>query len=162
MAVKKTPAPAKKVAAKKAKPGNSEPSTQPSQPEVVDAYMKKLKHPMKDTAEALRQAILSTDKTIGEEIAWNAPSFFYTGKMKPFNPKEYKRFIMVFNFLKKDCLRVIFLKGANANDTSGLLEGDYADGRRLAFFYSVDDVKEKKKDLQKIVKALLKQIIDGE
>jgi hypothetical protein len=155
----------KKVAATKAKPAESKkeaPATRSSNPEVVDAYMKKLKHPMKETAEALREMILSVDKTIGEEIAWNAPSFFYTGKMKPFNAKEYKRFILVFNFLKKDCLRVIFLKGANANDRSGMLEGDYADGRRLAYFYSVDDVNEKKKELQKIVKTLLKQIADAE
>jgi hypothetical protein len=157
MAVKKKSAPAKTT-----KPVKETPATKPSEPEVVDAFMKKLKHPMKDTAEALREIILSADKTIGEGIAWNAPSFFYTGKMKPFNPKEYKRFILVYNFLKKDCLRVIFLKGALANDTSGLLEGDYADGRRLAFFYSVEDVNKKKKDLQKIIKTLVKQITDGE
>lgn len=132
--------------------------TKPSQPEQVDDYMKKLKHPLKDVVEALRQLILSTDKKIGEEISWNAPSFFYTGKMKPFKPKEYKRFIVVFNFFKKDCIRLIFLRGAMANDKSGLLEGDYEDGRRLALFYTMEDVKKNKKDLQKIIKTLLKQI----
>ena len=133
-------------------------TTKPSQPELVDGFMDKLKHPLKDVAEALRQIILSTDKTIGEEIFWNAPSFFYTGKMKPFKPKEYKRYIVGFNFFKKDCVRLIFLRGALANDKSGLLEGDYVDGRRLAMFYSIDHVKEKTKDLQKIIKTLLKQI----
>src|SRR5882672_4516535 len=104
--------------------------TRPSQPELVDAFMNKLKHPLKDAAEALRQMILGADKTIGEEIFWNAPSFYYAGKMKPFKPKDYKRFIIGFNFFKKDCIRLVFLRGELVNDKSGLLEGDYADGRR--------------------------------
>lgn len=36
-------------------------------------------------------------------------------------------------------------------DTSGLLEGDYADGRRLAMFYDVKDVKAKEKALKKVI-----------
>jgi len=130
--------------------------TRPSQPETVNAFMAKLKHPLKDVAEELRQIILSADKSVGEEIYWNAPSFFYTGKMKPFKPKEYKRFIVVFNFFKKDCLRLIFLRGSMVKDSSGLLEGDYADGRRLALFHSIQETKAKKKDLQGIVKKLVK------
>jgi hypothetical protein len=133
-------------------------TTKPSETATVDAYMKKLKHPLKNVAAALREIILAADKSIGEEIAWNAPSFFYAGSMKPFNPKEYKRFIVVFNFLKKDCLRLIFLTGAKINDTSGLLQGDYADGRRLALFYSMDDVKSNGKILQQLVKKWLQQL----
>src|SRR5258707_10451991 len=117
-----------------------------SEPGKVDEFMKKLKHPMKDVVEALRQIIVNTDKQIGEEIFWNGPTFFYTGKMKLFNPKEYKRFIAGINLFKKDCIRLIFLTGAKLNDTSGLLEGDYADGRRLALFCSMDDVKLHKKN----------------
>lgn len=130
----------------------------PSQTEAVDAYMKKLKHPMKEAAQLLREIFLSTDKSIGEEIAWNAPSFYYTGKMKAFAPKEYKRFIAGLNFFKKDCLRVIFLKGVLANDKTGLLTGDYKDGRRLALFSSMNEIKEKKKDLQQVVKDILKKM----
>ncbi len=95
--------------------------TQISDPESVDKYMSKLKHPLKDVAEELREIILSADKTVGEEIAWNAPSFFYTGKMKPFQPKEYKRFIVGFNFFKNDCVRLIFLKGALVKSKLSLL-----------------------------------------
>ena len=131
-------------------------TTKASEPEVVDAYLKKLKHPRKDVAEALRKIILKTDKEIGEEIKWNAPSFFYTGKMKPFDPKEYKRNIVNFNFFKKDCLRIIFLRGALVKDASGLLEGDYADGRRLAIFSDLKDLKKKEKAVQSVVKQLVK------
>src|SRR5271169_5241745 len=64
-------------------------SVKPSEPDKVDAYMQKLKHPLVEVVEALRRIILSTDREVGEEIKWNAPTFFYTGAMKPFNPKEY-------------------------------------------------------------------------
>ena len=57
-------------------------------PDEVDAYMCKLKHPLADVVEALRQVILRAHGDIGEEIKWNAPSFFYTGPLRPFSPKE--------------------------------------------------------------------------
>jgi hypothetical protein len=140
-------------------PGVKEPiSTKASKPEEVDAYMMKLRHPLKDVTESLRRIILAADKSIGEDIYWNAPSFFYTGKMKPFKPKEYKRFIVVFNFLKKDCIRLIFLRGAMVNDKTGLLQGDYTDGRRLAFFHDIKEVKAGEKALQSVVKKLVKLI----
>jgi hypothetical protein len=127
-----------------------------SEPDKVDAYMKGVKHPLVKVIEALRKIILSTDKEIGEEIKWNAPTFFYAGKMKPSDPKKYKRYLIVFNLFKKDCIRLVFPGGAKVNDKSGLLEGDYADGRRLAMFNSVSDVKAKEKDLQKVIKTWLK------
>lgn len=132
--------------------------TKPSQPQVVDEFMKKLKHPLKDVAETVREMILSADKSVGEEIFWNAPSFYYSGKMKPFKPKEYKRLIVGFNFFRKDCIRLIFLRGELAKDKSGLLQGDYTDGRRLAHIHSLDEAKKAKKDLQNIIRTLVKLI----
>ena len=76
--------------------------------------------------------------------------------MKPFKPKEYRRHIVGFNLYQKDCIRLIFLTGARVNDTSGLLVGDYQDGRRLALFSSLEEVKAKKKRLQKIIKTWLR------
>lgn len=130
-------------------------STEASEPDKVNAYMKKLKHPLANVVEALRQIILSTDKQIGEEIKWNAPTFFYAGEMGPFDPKEYKRYIVVFNLYKKDCVRLVFPSGARVKDTSELLEGDYADGRRLAMFYDLKDVAAKEKILRRIIKKWL-------
>jgi len=130
-------------------------STKLSEPDKVDAYIRKLKHPLKEVVESLRQTILNTDPEIGEEIKWNAPTFFYSGEMKPFNPKEYKRYIVVFNLYRKDCIRLVFPSGAKINDTSGLLEGDYADGRRLALFQNMDEVESKAKALQRAIKRWL-------
>jgi len=127
-----------------------------SEPEKVDEFIKGLKHPMLSVMKYLREFILSCDKNIGEGIYWNAPTFYYTGKMKPFDPKEYKRYIVGFNFYKQDTVRLIFLKGADAKDPKGLLEGDYKDGRRLMSFKSLDDVKSKEAELKKIVKQLVK------
>ena len=122
-----------------------------SEPDKVDAYMKCFKHPLKNVVEALRRVILSADSEIGEEIKWNAPAYFYTGKMQPFNPKEYKRHIVVFNHFRKDLIRLVFLSGAKIGASGGLLVGDYADGRRLALFSSMDEVKAKKAALQQAV-----------
>ncbi len=127
----------------------------PSESEKVDAYMQGLKHPLTDVVAALRKVILSTDREIGEEIKWNAPTFFYAGEMKPSDPKEYKRYIIVFNLFRKDCVRLVVWKGSRLNDKSGLLEGDYADGRRLALFHSMAEVKSKKSWLQAVIKKWL-------
>jgi hypothetical protein len=131
-------------------------NTKASEPEKVDAYMSRLKHPLAKVVEDLRQIILSTDEEIGEEIKWNAPTFFYAGKMKPTNPKEYRRYIVVFNLFKQDCIRLVFPSGAKVKDASGLLECDYADGRRLAMFYSSKDVKSKAKALRAVITQWLK------
>jgi hypothetical protein len=133
-----------------------EATTKASEREKVDAYMGRLKHPLAKVVEELRQIILSSDKEIGEEIKWNAPTFFYAGKMKATNPKEYRRYIVVFNLLKKDCIRLVFPSGAKVKDASGLLEGDYADGRRLAMFYSSKNVESKEKALRAVITKWLK------
>jgi hypothetical protein len=117
--------------------------------------MRDLKHPLADVVEALRRIILKVDAEIGEEIKWNAPTFFYAGEMAPSNPKEYKRYIVVFNLFKKDCIRLVFPSGARVDDGSGFLEGDYADGRRLALFSNLDEVRSKKPALQQVIRKWL-------
>lgn len=135
--------------------------TKPSESEKVDAYMNNLKHPLAGVAKALREIILKTDRQIGEEIKWNAPAFFYTGALPPFNPKDYKRHIIVFNFYKQDCLRLVFPSGARVKDKSGLLEGDYPDGRRLALFHDMNEVESRKAALQRLVQEWLVTLDKG-
>jgi len=130
-------------------------TTKMSEPERVDAYMAGMKHPLKNVVEALRKIILSADSSVGEEIKWNAPTFFYAGEMEPFNPKEYKRHLIVSNLYKQDCIRLVFPSGARIGDSSGLLVGDYADGRRLALFSSMDEVQSKKAALQRAIRKWL-------
>jgi hypothetical protein len=132
--------------------------TKSSEPEKVDAYIRGLTHPLAKVVEALRKIILSTDREIGEEIKWNAPAFFYSGEMKPFNSKEYKRHLVVLNLHRKDCIRLVFPSGARVNDKSGLLEGDYADGRRLALFHNLEEVMRKQAPLQSVIRKWLEAL----
>jgi hypothetical protein len=128
-----------------------------SDKEQVTAHIQKLDPQVGKIVQYIRNVILSTDKEIGERIKWNNPSFYYTGEMKAFDPKEYKREIIVFNLFKGRIL-LVFPSGAKVNDSSGLLEGDYKDGRRTAIFTDMDDVKSKEKALQKVIKAWLKTV----
>ena len=122
--------------------------------EQVTEHIQKLEPALAESIEAIRQIILKTDKEIGERIKWNNPSFYYTGDMKPFDPKEYKREIIVMN-LHKGRIMLVFPSGAKVNDASGLLEGEYKDGRRLLIFKDISDVKTKENALQSIIKTWL-------
>ena len=126
--------------------------------EQVNMFIQELDHPLKDTVEKLRQIILQTDKTIGEQIKWNSPAFCYTGKMKPFDPKEYKRDIVVLNLHKKEHILLVFPTGATINDNTGLLEGNYTDGRRVMKITGAKDAEAKQDALQKLIKKWLKQV----
>ncbi|MCD6018070.1 MAG: hypothetical protein K0S53_1191 [Bacteroidetes bacterium] len=128
-----------------------------SQKEVSD-YIQKLKSDYREILQALREIILKTDQQIGEQIKWNAPSFYYTGEMKAFDPKEYKRDLIVTNLRQKDHILLIFPTGAKLNDTSGLLEGEYKDGRRMMKIYDLKDLKSKEKNLQTIIKKWISLI----
>jgi hypothetical protein len=123
----------------------------------VDAHIATLDPTIAPIIEALRKIILSTDKTIGEHIKWNNPCYYYTAEMKPFNPKEYKREIVVFN-LYKGRVMMVFPSGARVNDTTGFLTGEYKDGRRIAVIEDLKDAKAKKKVLQAVIREWLRTI----
>jgi hypothetical protein len=125
--------------------------------EQVNEHISKLDPTIAPIVEALRQMILSTDKSIGEHIKWNNPCCYYTGEMKPFNPKEYKREIVVFN-LYKGRIMMVFPSGARVNDTTGFLTGEYKDGRRIAIIEDLKDAKAKKKVLQAVIREWLRTI----
>lgn len=133
-------------------------TTKLSDLEQVTAHIQKLDPDLGETINTLREIILNTDKDIGERIKWNNPSFYYTGEMKPFDPKEYKREIIVMN-LYRGRVMLVFPSGAKVNDQSGLLQGDYADGRRTIVFENRNDINAKKENLQRIIKQWL-QLVD--
>jgi hypothetical protein len=108
---------------------------------AVEAYFREIDHPFKAEMEAVRAIILGVSDKISERIKWNAPSFFYKEDLGAFNPRatEYAHLILLFP------------GGAGMDDKSGLLEGNHKD-RREAKFHSLDDVKAKKRALEKLVK----------
>jgi hypothetical protein len=128
-----------------------------SDSEQVTQHIKKLAPAISKTIEAVRKIILATDAAISEQIKWNNPSFYYNGEMKPFDPKKYKRDLIVMN-LHKGRIMLVFPSGAKVKDSTGFLTGDYKDGRRLAIFADMKEVKAKEKALQKIIKDWLKLV----
>lgn len=122
--------------------------------EQVTAHIGKLEVGLREIIQQLREIILASDSEVGERIKWNNPSFYYTGEMKPFDPKEYKREIIVFNLFKGRIL-LVFPSGAKLNDITGFLEGDYKDGRRIHVFKDMDEVKAKAGILQGVVRKWL-------
>ena len=131
--------------------------TKQNESDQVNEHIKKLDSKVAEVVQTLRKIILSTDKEIGERIKWNNPSFYYTGEMKPFDPKEYKREIAVFN-LFKNRIMLVFPSGARVNDKSGFLQGDYKDGRRIVIFKDLEDATAKEKSLRLVLQQWLKLI----
>jgi hypothetical protein len=123
----------------------------------VTAHIQKLDPSLAEIVETIRQFILKISPEIGERIKWNNPSFYFTGAMKPFDPKEYRREIAVFN-LFKGRIMLVFPSGAKVKDDSGFLTGDFADGRRIVIFKDLADVKSKEIALQKVVLEWLKLV----
>lgn len=128
-----------------------------SDQQQVSQHIQKLEPSLGKIIEYIRQFILSTDPEISERIKWNNPSFYYTGEMKPFDPKEYKREIIVMN-LHKGKIMLVWPSGAKVKDSSGLLEGDFKDGRKIIVFNDLADVKTKEKLLSKTIRAWLKLV----
>ncbi len=125
--------------------------------EQVSAYLNQLDDSIRATIAYLRNFILGIDPEIGEQIKWNSPSFYYKGEMAPFDPKEYKRDLLVCN-LHKGRIMLVFPTGAKVEDKSGILEGRYTDGRRMITFKDLADFKAKENDLRSVIEQWLSLI----
>ncbi|MBO0951007.1 DUF1801 domain-containing protein [Fibrella forsythiae] len=123
----------------------------------VTDYIAQLAPEIGGLVETLRQIILQTDPTIGEQIKWNNPGFYYTGEMKPFDPKAYKRDMAVFN-LHKGRVMLVLPGAASLPDPAGLLEGAYQDGRRTISFTGMNEVAAKAAALQVVLTEWLKRV----
>jgi len=110
--------------------------------EQVTEHISKLPQNIQPAVEYLRQVILSIDKEINEHIKWNSPAFYFSGEMKPFDPKEYKRDILVMN-LRNNKIMCILPTGMKIVNNTAILEGKFTDGRKTINFNSFDDIKAK-------------------
>lgn len=129
-----------------------------SDTEQVTQFIQQSKHPLADVMQALRELILSTDSDIAEHIKWNSPAFYYNGNMADFDAKEYKRDLVVYNIRKEDSILLIFPTGTVIDDPAGILEGNYADGRRMVTLKSIYDLNTKQEALQAVIKDWLSKI----
>lgn len=131
--------------------------TIPNDTEAVTAHINSLEKPIAEIVNAIRATILNSHPEIGERIKWNNPSFYYTGEMQAFDPKEYKREIAVFNLFKNRILLVL-PSGARLSNTGGLLEGKFKDDRKTIQFKDMADFKAKEKHLITLMKQWIETL----
>lgn len=131
--------------------------TKPSDSEQVSALIAALPSDIQPAVEYLRQLMLSIDKNIAEHVKWNSPAFYYSGDMKAFDPKEYKRDILVMN-LRQNRLLCVLPTGMNIRNHTEILEGDYTDGGRMIHFKDLDDIKAKEEKLRKAIQEWLELV----
>ncbi|OXB15968.1 DUF1801 domain-containing protein [Flavobacterium reichenbachii] len=124
---------------------------------LVTEHINNIENPNKDIIQKLREIFLSSDQEIAEHIKWNSPSFFYTGKMKEFDPKEYKRDLAVIN-LHRDKILVVFPTGNKIDAQIGLKGKDYPDGRKIVEIESSEDLYKKEQLLIEGIKNWISQI----
>lgn len=109
---------------------------------AVDDYMSNLNYPLKAEVEELRTIIKNVDSRLTERIKWNAPSYFIQDDLLTFNLHLTKQ------------IRLVLHHPAIVKIQSGLLEGNYAD-RRLMYFSSMEEIEEKKTELERILKEYI-------
>jgi uncharacterized protein YdhG (YjbR/CyaY superfamily) len=112
--------------------------------EQVNEFMAKLDHPFKAEVQMIREIIKNVDNNITEQIKWKAPSFSYKGE-----------YLVTFNLWEKRKIHLVFHNPAISKVKSKLLEGDY-DHRRMTYFSDENEIRAKKKALEKTLRDLIK------
>ena len=115
-----------------------------SDSDLVNEYMDKLIHPLKNEINAVR-AIIKSNKKISERIKWNAPSYYYKEDLVTFNPRNQNQVHLVFH------------NQAIVNIKSTLLEGVYKD-RRMTYFDSMAAIRKHKKELEAIINEYVNEM----
>ncbi|WP_129714372.1 DUF1801 domain-containing protein [Pedobacter sp. SYP-B3415] len=128
------------------------------QPEAVEKLLAMQPAATAALSREIIRVIAAAHPQLGIHVKWNAPAFFFTGEMAPFDAKTYARDLLVFNLRQKGHVLLIFPTGNLINDVSGLLEGAYADGRRMVRIYSVDDLAGKAPDLQHLIRLWIEKV----
>jgi hypothetical protein len=114
--------------------------------EQVIEWMNKLDVEMKPAVDAVRKIIKAAGPKLNERIKWNAPSYYYKEDIVTFGPTKGKdKIILVFHHPK-----IVKIK-------SDLLTGEYKD-RRLTYFNSLKEIKENRKELERIIKESIELI----
>lgn len=127
----------------------------------VTAYFAQLDHPLKNVAERLRDLLLASHSSVGEQIKWNSPAFYYTGELKNADPKTYKGDLVVFHLRRKEEVLLIFPNGAKIDDPTGLLGGKFTDTRKSISYKSLEQVNADAKKLATVMNLLVEWVKDN-
>lgn len=120
----------------------------------VDAFMAKLKHPLKADLEAVRRIVLALGSGITEEIKWNAPGFRTTESFATANLRSMDRVQFVFHLGAKKRDDVKEMKIA---DPAGLIKW-LAKDRCLVTLGAGTEIAANTPAFQAIVRAWLKYV----
>jgi hypothetical protein len=133
-------------------------STKPTEAEQVDEWMNKLDAELKPTINAIRKIIKGAVPTLNERIKWNAPSYYYKpARLNNFGHSGGEDIVTFGPVRSKDKVILVFHHPGIVKIRSGLLQGDYKD-RRLVYLNSLKEVKEAKKELERIMKESVQML----
>lgn len=117
----------------------------PKKVDVTDALDAR-GHPFRNQIDEIRILTKSLDPDIIEEWKWNAPSF-----------RLRDEYLFTFMLRPDDYLHVVVHHTAAPEVMSPLLEGDYADGRRMIYLRSEDDLATHRGELERVLRELVER-----
>ncbi len=122
----------------------------------VDEYISTLSPLELEFVSYARDFVPGIDPEIREQIKWNSLAFSYSGEMKEFDAKEYKRDLLVVN-LHRGKFLLVFPTGTKIPDQ--ILKGkNYPDGRKILTMDSLDDFKKNEPNLEAGILNWISQI----
>ena len=116
-------------------------------PEQIKEWMSRLDASIKPAVDIVRKIIKAAAPQLNERIKWNAPSYYYRDDIVTFGPIR-----------AKDKIILVFHHPSIVKIKSELLEGNFKD-RRLVYLNSMKEIKDAKKELERIIKESV-QLID--
>ncbi|HJS53491.1 MAG TPA: DUF1801 domain-containing protein [Chitinophagaceae bacterium] len=134
-------------------------STTQTETEQVKEWMSKLDAELRPAINAVRKIIKMAGPELNERIKWNAPSYYYKpARRNDFSHSGGEDIVTFGPARSKDKIILVFHHPDIIKIKSGLLQGNYKD-RRLVYLNSLKDVKEAKKELERIIKESV-QLLD--
>ncbi|MGV3615215.1 MAG: DUF1801 domain-containing protein [Fimbriimonas sp.] len=113
----------------------------------VEAFMEKLDHPLKASIQAIRDCTKAVHPEITEQVKWNAPTFGYRGE-----------YLFTFHLRSTTQVHIVFHNPLTPMVSSPLLEGTYADGRRMTYFKDARDFETQRGEFERVLRELLRAI----
>lgn len=111
---------------------------------AIETYLSTFEHPLLDAITEVRSVFHAHSPEIVEEVKWNAPTFSYRGE-----------YLCTIHVKALDRVMLIFHNAVTPQVQSDLLEGNYSDGRRMAYFSDLDDVRARRADLDDVIAQLI-------
>lgn len=121
----------------------------------VEDFLETLNHPFKQEVVALRQMILAADTRIGEEIKWNAPSFYTTQHFATFQLRAKTGVQIILHLGTK--VRETATTGITIPDPESLLTW-LAKDRASVTFQNMDEIHAKRAAFAALIRAWIEYV----